>query len=110
VAVNLIFSKWVSKGIDCRRVQLPLIVCYGTTIHKSQGLTLESSVVDVGNCERSLGLAYTGISRTPLFENLGIRTYDFDRFDSISKLNLLALRKREEVRLQQISLQINLIE
>lgn len=104
VPIVPIESRWIKGSIDCRRIQLPLIVCYGTTIHKSQGLTLESAVVDIGDNERNLGLAYTGLSRVRTIESLAIKTYDFERFASISESRLLALRKIEERRLLSISL------
>lgn len=104
VPIAPVESKWISKGINCRRIQFPIIVSYGVTIHKAQGLTLDSVVVDVGNQEYALGLAYVGLSRCRTFEGLGIVTYDFNRYASISKMSSLSLRKQEEQRLREISI------
>ena len=39
----------VSRCTLSKRLQFPIILCYGITIHRSQGMTLESVVVDCEN-------------------------------------------------------------
>src|SRR4051812_35120018 len=64
-------ARWESKtGTQCTRKQLPLTMAFGVTIHKSQGLTLEQVVVDLGPRDFSNGLAYVAISRVKRLEGL----------------------------------------
>ena len=45
------------------RHQFPISVAYSITIHKSQGLTLQNVVVDIGNSVFSCGHTYAALSR-----------------------------------------------
>ena len=42
---------WSNSGVQCSRLQLPLKLAWAVTIHKSQGLTLNKVVVDIGKKE-----------------------------------------------------------
>ena len=44
---------WSSSGGQCSHLQLPLKLAWAVTIHKSQGLTLNKVVIDVGKKEFS---------------------------------------------------------
>lgn len=63
-------AKWISNGQDCKRVQFPLLVAFAITIHKAQGLTLDTVVLDIGDKERNLGLAYVAFSRVKTIQGL----------------------------------------
>ena len=43
--------EWESNGRRLSRQQLPLQLRYTTTIHKSQGQTLDKAVIDIGKAE-----------------------------------------------------------
>lgn len=70
---------------------------------RSQGLTLQSAVVDFGDREFSAGLAYVALSRLISFDGLGI----FRDFPLSRLTNKRAHQSRllEEHRLQQMSKQ-----
>lgn len=53
------------------RVQIPLILSYGITIHKSQGMTLEKVRVVVGS-EMQPGQLYTAMSRVRCARDIGL--------------------------------------
>lgn len=45
-------------------------VAYAISIHRSQGLTLDKAVVDIGNSEFAIGLTYVALSRVKSIEGL----------------------------------------
>ena len=56
-------ARWENKsGTLLSRTQLPLTLAWGITIHKSQGLTLEKVVVELGHADFSPGLSFVAIS------------------------------------------------
>jgi ATP-dependent DNA helicase PIF1 len=54
--------------------QIPLIPAYALTIHKSQGLTLDSAIVDCENIFVS-GQLYVALSRVKKMEGLAIKHF-----------------------------------
>jgi len=58
------------------RSQIPLKLAYAVTIHKSQGATLDSALVDIGTGNFEFGQAYVALSRARSLEALYV--YDFD--------------------------------
>ena len=63
------------KGFEITRLQLPLILAWGLTIHKAQGLTVDKVVLDMDG-RFSAGQAYVGISRVRSLEGLFITNFD----------------------------------
>lgn len=57
------------------RKQIPLILGYAITIHKSQGMTLTKATMDISNCFAD-GHAYTALSRVESAEGLYIESYN----------------------------------
>lgn len=51
-----------SGSIQCCRKQIPLILAWGMTVHKSQGQTIQRLKVDLDGCFE-VGQAYTALSR-----------------------------------------------
>ena len=58
------------KQKSCHRTQFPLRLAWARTIHKSQGLSLEHVVGDIGNAEFSTGLTYVLLSRVTSHDGL----------------------------------------
>ena len=90
-------------GQEFERTQFPLKLAWAITIHKSQGLTLDSAWVDLGKSERSLGLSYVALSRVRNLEDMIIEPFTFDRLKAITKVKGFEIRKREESRLIDLS-------
>ena len=61
-----------------RRNQFPLVLAYATTVHKAQGLTLNSVIVDFErNSKRAVpaGAFYTAVSRVRSLDKLFLRNF-----------------------------------
>ncbi|KAL5725506.1 hypothetical protein ACHQM5_008644 [Ranunculus cassubicifolius] len=97
-------SHWKSStGISCSRTQIPIVLCWAITIHKSQGLTLDKAVVDIGDKE-SLGLTFVALSRTRKLTDLAFSPmFTFERLQKIKKCMGLKWRMLEEERLKNMS-------
>ena len=51
---------------------MPIKLAYALSIHKSQGMTLDSVEIDIGKNIFASGQAYTAISRAKKLENIKI--------------------------------------
>ena len=58
------------------RTQIPLRLAYAVTIHKIQGSTLDSALIDIGSGVFEYGQAYVALSRVRSLDALYV--YDFD--------------------------------
>lgn len=66
----------ISKGITMIRKQFPICLAYAITIHKSQGLTLDSVLLDLGKSCFEDSMIYVALSRVRKLEN--VHLIDFD--------------------------------
>jgi ATP-dependent DNA helicase PIF1 len=64
----------IEKGI--KRYQVPLKLCWATTCHKVQGMSLESAIVDCGGSVFEFGQSYVALSRVRSLD--GLYLVDFD--------------------------------
>ena len=78
---------WESEDMDgLKRQQTPLILAYAVTIHKCQGATLDSALVDIGPRTFERGQAYVALSRVKSLDSLYIYDLDPDAFLTHAKV------------------------
>ena len=86
--------------VQCSRLQLPLKLAWAVTIHKSQGLTLDKVVIDVGEREFSCGLTYVACSRVrQLTDFLFSPPFPFQRLSCLANNQRLHDQQLEDQRL-----------
>ena len=95
---------WSSSGGQCSRMQLPLKLAWAVTIHKSQGLTLDKVVIDVGKREFSTGLTFVACSRVRQLKDLLFTPpSSFQRLASLANNCRLKERQKEDDHLKSLS-------
>jgi ATP-dependent DNA helicase PIF1 len=62
----------------CIAIQYPVILCFGSTITKCQGLSLKEAILDLSNCFCDHQV-YSALSRLRSLDGLYIRSYNRDR-------------------------------
>ena len=66
----------IMKNYYIYRKQFPLILAYGVTIHKCQGLSLDCAIVDLSDKVFSPGMAYVAVSRVRTLQGLHLFAFD----------------------------------
>ena len=84
---------------NLERHQLPLKLCWGITIHKSDGLTLPNTIVDIGAKESVAGLAYVAISTVGKLSDLIIEPTTLDILNAVKKKKNFQYQLDEENKL-----------
>lgn len=72
----------VTNGIQ----QLPLILSWAITIHKSQGITLEFANINIGSNVFECGQSYVALSRVKSLDGLYIQGLDFTKIKANPKV------------------------
>lgn len=86
-AIPIGVASWESEEIEgLKRVQIPLICAWAITIHKSQGATLDSALIDIGPSTFERGQAYVALSRVKRLEALYIWDIDTLAFKAHPKV------------------------
>ena len=100
VPITPLRRTWSASGGSCSRLQLPLKLAWAVTIHKSQGLTLDKVVVDVGKKEFSAGLTFVACSRVRRLKDLLFDPpFPFQRIANLANSQRLQERLLEDTKL-----------
>lgn len=92
-------------GNRLTREQFPLSLAWATTVHKSQGLSLDKAVISVLNYDFGLGMVYVALSRCRSWQGMLLsREFDKDRLTSIRRANGFEARQRAERRILTMQL------
>ncbi len=103
VPIKPVTRRWTGRtGAFKTRTQIPLDLAWAITVHKSQGITLDQAVIDIGKEDFSAGLAFVALSRVRTLQGLRLVPFDFNRCQKINKSKKIAVRKEEERRLQTL--------
>jgi len=68
-------------------------------VHKSQGLTLQKAVIDIGSKEFTASLSFVTVSQIYSIRDILFKPFDFERLQRIKDCKRLGERKDEEERL-----------
>lgn len=66
----------IFKNVYVHRSQFPITLAHGITIHKSQGVSLESCVIDIGGSVFSEGQVYVALSRLTSIQGLKLINFN----------------------------------
>ena len=87
LAIPIGETTWQSDEVDgLKRSQIPLILAYAVTIHKCQGATLDSALIDIGPSTSEVGQAYVALSRVKSLDSLYIYELDASAFKAHPKV------------------------
>lgn len=92
--------EFIYNSVQCTRTQFPVAAAYATTVHKSQGLTLDRAVLNISEKGFSPGLSYVVVSRVKKLSGIMFEeTFDFERFQPGGRPSPIAMARERNVNL-----------
>ena len=86
VPIIPVSSRYKTKSQEASRINFPIKLAFAMTIHKSQGLTLDKVLIDIGNREFAPGLSFVAISRVKRLNDLAFQSgFDWRRMQTIGQ-------------------------
>jgi len=80
VIMDISYYTWQSESYPVISIeQIPLILAWAISIHKSQGATLKYAQIDIGNCIFADGQIYVGLSRVESIDGLYLTAFNPDK-------------------------------
>jgi ATP-dependent DNA helicase PIF1 len=105
VPIVPILKSWVTNGKRCSRYGFPLILAWSMTVHKCQGLELDTVRINIGSKEMSPGLTFVAVSRVRRLQDVFFRPhFPYHRLSSIGRMNGIKQRVAEMDRFHSLSL------
>lgn len=99
------WSMQIGEDIIVSRRQIPLMLAWSTTIHKTQGATLDCAQIDLGSTIFEFGQAYTALSRCKCLDCISIVTFDPSKIECSPDVkefyNNISLSKDKEVKVEE---------
>jgi ATP-dependent DNA helicase PIF1 len=84
---TMVSNAWRSEKIPGIGIsQVPVILAWALTIHKSQGTTLDIAEMDIGNDIFELGQSYVALSRVKSLDGLYLTNFDPKKIQVSSKV------------------------
>jgi ATP-dependent DNA helicase PIF1 len=81
------YHQWRSDDLPGLSVkQIPLILSWAITIHKSQGVTLDSALIDAGSNIFEYGQTYVALSRVKTLEGVYLSNFDANKIRTNPKV------------------------
>uniref|UniRef100_A0A0N5B2M0 ATP-dependent DNA helicase n=1 Tax=Strongyloides papillosus TaxID=174720 RepID=A0A0N5B2M0_STREA len=92
--------RYVEGKILIKRIQFPLQICYSMTVHKCQGLTLPSAIINFPSSKHEKinetpGLLYVALSRVRTSNSLFIYELNYDRYNNANMENKEQIEKMQ---------------
>ena len=76
LGLNFFLNASSDSNVSVHREQFPICLAYAVTIHKSQGMTLERVIADLGSAVFGKGMIYVAMSRVKTMKGLTLLNFD----------------------------------